>query len=61
MRRKLASGQREYLNNLPTSLVLPPEAVDRLRAAAGTIVLHAPEFKRPLQETGARLVEKPAR
>ena len=61
MRRKLTSGQREYLNNLPTSLVLPPEAVDRLRAAAGTIVLQAPEFKRLLQETGARLVEKPVR
>ena len=27
--------EREYLMNLPTSFVLPPEAVDRLRAAAG--------------------------
>ena len=61
MRRKLASGQREYLNNLPTSLVLPPGAVDRLRAAASTIVLQALEFKRLLQETGARLIEKPVR
>ncbi len=28
----------EYLNDLPTSFVLPNEAVDRLRAAAGTII-----------------------
>ena len=54
------NAEREYLNNLPTSFVLPPEAVDRLRAAAGTIVLQAPEFKRLLQETGARAVEAPA-
>ena len=54
------ASEREYLNNLPTSLVLPPEAVDRLRAAAGTIVLQSPEFKRLLHETGARLVETPA-
>ena len=28
-------AEREYLNQQPTSFVLPPEAVDRLRAAAG--------------------------
>ena len=35
----------EYLNNLPTSFVLPPEAVDRLRAAAKTIILHHPSSR----------------
>ena len=43
----------EYLNQQPTSFVLPPEAVDRLRAAAGTIILDSPEFKRLLKDVGA--------
>ncbi len=44
----------EYLNSLPTSFVLPAEAVDRLRAAARTIVESSPEFKRLLRDAGAR-------
>ena len=51
--------EREYLNNLPTSFVLPPEAVDRLRAAAKRIVLDSPDFKRLLKDVGARMVERP--
>jgi NTE family protein len=43
----------EYLNDLPTSFVLSDEAVDRLRAAAGTIILKSPEFQRLLKDTGA--------
>jgi len=43
----------EYLQNLPTSLVLPDEAVDRLRAAANRIVLGSPEFQRLLRDAGA--------
>jgi NTE family protein len=46
----------EYLNNLPTSFVLPPEAVDRLRAAAGTIIRTSPDFQRLLKDAGAQLV-----
>jgi NTE family protein len=38
-----------YLNQQPTSFVLPDEAVDRLRAAAGTIIMDSPEFQRLLQ------------
>ncbi len=34
----------DYLNLQPTTFVLEPEAVDRLRAAAGTIILESPEF-----------------
>ena len=49
----------EYLNQLPTSFVLPPEAVDRLRAAAATIIMESPEFKRLLKDAGARLVAEP--
>jgi len=46
----------EYLNDLPTSFVLPPEAVDRLRAAAGKILLDSPDFQRLLKDVGARIV-----
>ena len=46
-----------YLNDLPTSFVLPPEAVDRLRAAAGRILIESPDFQRLLQDIGARIVE----
>jgi NTE family protein len=52
-------AEREYLNNLPTSFVLPPEAVDRLRAAAGDIVLASPEFRRLLKDVGAKIVAEP--
>lgn len=45
----------EYLNAQPTSFVLPPEAVDRLRAAAGKIIVESPEFKRLLQDLGAQI------
>ena len=47
----------EYLNRQPTSFVLEPEAVDRLRAASGTIIRESPEFKRLLKDLGARIVE----
>ena len=50
----------EYLNDLPTSFVLPPEAVDRLRAAAKTIILSSPEFQRLLKDAGAKLIVEPA-
>jgi len=54
-------AEREYLNQQPTSFVLPAEAVDRLRAAAGTIIRASPEFQRLLKDVGARIVpESPA-
>ena len=49
-------AELDYLNQQPTSFVLPPEAVDRLRAAAGTIIMDSPEFKRLLKDVGARVV-----
>jgi NTE family protein len=52
-------AEREYLNQLPTSFVLPDEAVDRLRAAARKIVLESPELQRLLRDAGARIVERP--
>jgi NTE family protein len=48
--------EREYLNQLPTSFVLPPEAVDRLRQAAATIMRDSPEFKRLANDAKVRVV-----
>lgn len=48
-----------YLNSLPTSFALPPEAVDRLRGAARTIVLQSPELARFLRDRGERIVDAP--
>lgn len=47
-----------YLNGLPTSFALSPEAVDRLRAAAKKIVISSPEFERILKDGNLRLVSK---
>jgi len=52
-------AERNYLNQQPTSFVLPAEAVDRLRAAAGTIIMDSPEFQRLLKDVGARIVAAP--
>ena len=49
-----------YLNDLPTSFALPPEAVDRLRAAAARIVSQSAEFDRLVQNMGAKVIRKPA-
>jgi NTE family protein len=46
----------EYLNELPTTFVLPAEAVDRLRVAAGTVITASPEFQRLLKAVGATMV-----
>lgn len=51
---------REYFNQLPTSFVLPDEAVDRLRAAAGTLILDSPDFQQMLKQAGARVIDLPA-
>jgi NTE family protein len=52
-------SERDYLNQLPTSFVLPPEAVDRLRAAARTLILNSPDLQQALQNEGARIVDRP--
>ena len=48
----------EYLNNLPTSFALPPEAVDRLRAAAKKIIFDSPEVKKVMTSYGSKIINK---
>jgi len=43
-------SERSYLNRLPTSFHLPPEAVDRLRDAARRLLKQSPEFQRLLSD-----------
>jgi NTE family protein len=43
-------SERSYLNRLPTSFNLPPEAVDRLRGAARRLLKQSPEFQRLLSD-----------
>jgi NTE family protein len=52
-------AERDYLNDLPTSFDLPPEAIDRLRAAAAKIIGESPDFKRLLKDAGAKIVPTP--
>jgi NTE family protein len=53
-------AERDYLNRQPTTFVLPSEAVDRLRKAAGTIIQASPEFQRLLKDLGATIVAEPS-
>jgi len=52
-------SERDYLNQLPTSFALPDEAVDRLRAAARTLILNSPDLQKALSDEGARIVARP--
>ena len=48
------TAERDFLNQLPTSFVLPAEAVDRLRAAAARLVLESPDLREALKDAGLR-------
>jgi len=54
-------SERDYLNQLPTSFALPNEAVDRLRAAARTLILNSHDLQQALSDEGACLVYLPVR
>ena len=45
--------ERSYFMNLPTSFVLKPEAVDRLRAIAGTLLRQSGDYRKLLKDFGA--------
>jgi NTE family protein len=49
-------AERDYLNTLPTSFVLPDEAVDRLRVAAKNAILVSPEIRRLMDSGTLRMV-----
>jgi NTE family protein len=49
-------AERDYLNRLPTSFVLPDEAVDRLRAAARAAILESPEIRELMKMGAVRMV-----
>ena len=51
-------AEYEYLNGLPTSFSLTPEAVDRLRAAAKKIILTSPEVQNILKNNDMRMIYK---
>jgi NTE family protein len=44
--------QRAYFMNLPTSFVLPPEDVDRLREVAGQLMRQSAEYESVVRELG---------
>jgi NTE family protein len=53
------ADERDYLNQLPTTFVLPDEAVARLRAAAGRIMYESPEVRRLLADIAATAATAP--
>jgi NTE family protein len=50
-------SERDFLNQLPTSFILSEESVDRLRAAAGRLVLDSPDLRAALRDAGLRVRE----
>jgi NTE family protein len=49
--------EREFFENLPTSLQLPPETVDRLRKKAGELLYKSEEFQELVAEIGGTIPE----
>lgn len=49
--------ERAYCENLPTTLVLAPEAVDRLRRVASSVLRASPAYRRLLEALGAETAE----
>jgi NTE family protein len=49
--------EREYFLNLPTSFVLPEEAVDRLREVAGRLLRQSEVYESIVGEFGGTLAE----
>ena len=46
-------AEREYLLNLPTSLFLPPESIDRLRAGAAQILRKSAAYRKLVDDVSA--------
>ncbi|RYF83283.1 MAG: patatin-like phospholipase family protein [Comamonadaceae bacterium] len=54
------AAEQRYFMELPTSFVLPPEAVDRLRALGGRLLREAPAYQALLQRIGSLERERTA-
>jgi len=54
-------SERDYLNQLPTTFVLPDESIDRLRKAAATIILESPDLREVLKGAATRVAGQPRR
>jgi NTE family protein len=54
------AAERDYLNALPTTFVLAPEAVDRLRKAARAAILESPDIQRLMKLGIVRMTGGPA-
>ncbi|HET7032750.1 MAG TPA: patatin-like phospholipase family protein [Casimicrobiaceae bacterium] len=54
------AAERDYLNRLPTSFVLPDEAVDRLRAAARKALLESPVIQQLMKQGVVQMPGAPA-
>jgi NTE family protein len=52
-------SERDYLNQLPTSFTLPNPAVDRLRAAARTLILNSSDLHNALRDEWRPIGEQP--
>jgi NTE family protein len=57
----LDEKEKEELSEIPTQLGLPREDVDRLRAAAKTILFNSPDFRRLAKDLNAEIPEMEAR
>jgi len=51
--------ERAYFMNLPTSFVLPPEDIDRLREVAGMLLRQSAEYETIVRELGGSPAELP--
>ncbi len=49
--------EQDYFNSIPTSLYLPEEQVDRLRAVAAELMYHNKDFERLVKDLGGRIPE----
>ena len=55
------ANERDYFNNIPTSLSLEPDQVDNLREIASKILYNDKDFRRFVKDLGGRMPEKPVR
>jgi len=49
--------EREYFRNLPTSFVLPPADIDKLREVAGRLMRQSPDYRAVVREMGGKPAE----